>query len=309
MDISVVIVCWNGVPYILDCLESVFAQSKRDFSCEVFVVDNASTDGSVQAIRSAYPSVRIIENTENLGFAAANNQAIARACGDFILLLNPDTIVPDGSLNVLWHTILEHPEVGILAPKLLNPDGSTQPSVLRFPSLQSSITGFIRSRLHGTSKRIPKGIEGRDISYVPYASGACLLIRRGVFEQIGLLDESYFIYGEEADFCYRATEAGWKVAYAHVPSVIHLGGQSTKKQANERMYVERRKNSVRFVLQHRGRLEAYLRALFAEANLFLRYLMSGKEKKRCSYKRALSLYHHSVYPMLSQHERDDENSS
>lgn len=303
MDISIAIVCWNGLPYILDCLDSVFSQSGHGFSLEVFVVDNASGDGSVEAIQREFPRARVIGNVENLGFAAANNQAIARARGDFILLLNPDTIILENTLGLLWDTILRHPEVGILAPRLLDRDGSIQPSVLRFPSLRSNIVGFVRSWIYGTNKRIPKQAGNRDLSYVQYASGACLLIRREVFEQIGLLDESYFMYAEEADFCYRATEAGWKIGYAHAPSVVHLGGQSTKKQASERMYVERRKSGIRFILQHRGKSQALLRALLVEVNLSVRYLTSGTKKNRSFYRKTLCLFHQSVYPMLFRHRR------
>jgi GT2 family glycosyltransferase len=297
MRASIIIVNWNTQYDLCNCLRSIFRQSEDNLSLEVIVVDNASTDDSVRAVRTRFPEVRIIENTENRGFAAANNQGIRASVGKFVLLLNPDTVLWDDSLSTLWEVISEHPQVGILGPRLLNQDGSVQPSVMSFPSLFSAVKSFIRARIHGVSKIAPD--IGEDIVYVPCVSGACLLVRRDVFEQVGLLDESYYMYAEEIDFCFRANEMGWKVAYTPLTSVTHLGGQSTSQRSSE-MYVERRTSRIRFLLLHRGLLQALPVAILVEAATILKFLPLVVRRDSGAFRQILSHYHRAVYPMLFQ---------
>jgi GT2 family glycosyltransferase len=297
MQASIIIVNWNAQYHLCNCLRSVFRQSGDDLSFEVIVVDNASTDDSVRVVRSRFPEVGIIENTENRGFAAANNQGIRASAGNFVLLLNPDAVLLEDSLSTLWEVISEHPRVGILGPRLLNQDGSVQPSVMSFPSFPSVLRNFVRARTHGMSKVAPS--TGKDIIYVPCVAGACILIRREIFEQVGLLDESYYMYAEEIDFCFRASEMGWKVAYTPLTSVTHLGGQSTSQRSSE-MYVERRTSRIRFLLLHRGFLQAFLVAMLVEAAMILKFLPLVFRRDSSAFRRILSHYHQAVYPMLFQ---------
>lgn len=296
MHLSIIVVSWNVRPYLLDCLDSIFGQRGDEFSLEVICVDNGSTDATVEGLRALRPEVRIIENSENIGFAAANNQGIRLAQGKFVLLLNPDTIVLDNTLDCLLGIMLHNPQVGVLAPQLLNEDGSVQPSVMRFPSLLSSIQAYVRARIHGASKAVPPD-EGKDVSYVECISGACLLVRQEVFRDVGLLDESYVMYGEDIDFCYRVNRRGWKVGYTRLGSIVHFGEQSAR-QDPERMYVERRRSRVRFLLSHRGRFHAALAALLIEANLIVRCVGSLARHRQGTFPQILSLYHRSVCPML-----------
>lgn len=295
VQVSIVIVNWNAQPYLCNCLRSIFSQSKDNLSFEIIVVDNASTDDSVPAVKAQFPEVQIIENTENQGFAAANNQGIRVSAGKFILLLNPDTVVFNDSLPTLLEVASRHPEVGVLGPCLLNQDGNIQPSVMSFPSLPSIVKSFVRARIHGVSKIAPN--TEKEIVFVPCVSGACLLIRGEVFEQVGLLDESYYMYGEEIDFCYRLSNAGWKVAYTSLVSIVHLGGQSTK-HVLEQMYVERRRSRIRFLLLHRGFLQAFLVAILVEVAIVLKFLPLVVGRERSVFRRILSYYHQVVYPML-----------
>lgn len=297
MQISIVIVNWNARRHLCDCLSSIMKQSRSGVSLEVIVVDNASTDDSAPAVRRMFPDLKLIENTENVGFARANNQGIQLAQGEFVLLLNPDTIVLDNSLMTLLQVMRSNPQIGIVGPRLVNQDGSIQPSVMKFPSLSTTMMGFMRRRLRGGSKILPP--EGADVCYVACVSGACLMVRRVAFGDVGLLDESYLMYGEDLDFCYRVSRAGWNVAYTPVASIVHLGGQSTK-QAPERMYVERRKGRIRFLLVHRGRFQAAMAALLIEGNLILRCLASPGRHRRSAFRRILSLYHDAVYPMIAE---------
>jgi hypothetical protein len=227
--LSIIIVSWNVSDDLAQCLDSL--RDNRDVAPEVIVVDNASTDGSLGMLR-ARPEVQVIANRDNRGFAAANNQGLGAARGKYLLLLNPDTIVPAGGLAVLLRFADEHPEAGVIGPRLLNSDGSLQPSCRRFPTVKAALirhTFLERLLPHAAATReyLMADWDHRSPREVDWVSGACLLIRREAFEQVGPLDEGFYWGSEDVDYCLRMHQGGWKVLYAPQPAITHAIGRST----------------------------------------------------------------------------------
>lgn len=257
-DLSVIIVNWNTRQLLLDCLRSLVTSHLQ---LEVFVVDNASSDNSVAAVRANFPDVRVIENVVNRGFAAANNQAISQSRGRYVLLLNSDTVVLTGALERLVAFADAHPTVGVVGAQLLNGDGTLQPSWAAFPSLLSELLGKnLRSR------RPYAKIAGGMAYAVDWVGGAALLTRRAAIEQAGLLDEHYFMYSEETDWCYRIKQCGWEICYLPTASVVHFGGQSSR-QASLRMKTELYRSKLRFFEQHYGVLRRNLLLLLLHGSI------------------------------------------
>ena len=233
MDISVVIVSYNGKDLLSRCLQSLFI-STGGLQCEVFVVDNASDDGTCELVRSSHSQVILIENRENVGFARANNQAITQCRGRYVLLLNPDAQIVAGTLRDLVAFMDGCPEAGVAGPRLLNRDGSLQWSIRNFPTKANQF--FEALLLHKVIPRASRRLG--EVVYDPatysrahecdWISGAALIVRREVFDQVGVLDERYFMYSEEKDFCLRVSRAGWKTYFAPVADVVHLRGDSLK---------------------------------------------------------------------------------
>ncbi|MFN3372949.1 MAG: glycosyltransferase family 2 protein [Chloroflexus sp.] len=250
-DISIIIVNWNTRQLLLDCLTALPAAT-AGIESEVWVVDNGSRDGSVAAVAATFPDVFIIANPDNRGFATANNQAIRASSGRYVFLLNSDTIAQPESITRLVHFLDAHPEVGVVGPQLLNADGSLQPSWAMFPNLLTELTGKkIRWRRQYPTK------DGATAYATDWLDGAALLLRREVIKQVGLLDESYFMYTEEVDWCYRIKRAGWQICYLPSSSIIHFGGQSSK-QAATRMKAELYFSKLRFFAKHYGQTATLL---------------------------------------------------
>jgi N-acetylglucosaminyl-diphospho-decaprenol L-rhamnosyltransferase len=233
-DLSIVTVNWKVADLVGELLGSV-AANREGLEVEVYVVDNDSRDHIEDVIakfraRSDVP-VTLIRNDRNLGFAKANNQAIRRCSGRIVALLNPDTRVTKGGLKRMMEWMAARPDVGIAGPKLLNPDGSLQESVRRFPRLLDQALILLKLQHVWPSAPPFRKYLAKDFVYdkeqdVDQLMGAALFIRRKVFESIGLLDERFFIWFEEVDFCKRAKEAGWGVVYVPSVQVIHHGGAS-----------------------------------------------------------------------------------
>lgn len=233
MLLSICIVNWNTLGDLRQCLLSL-PGGAGELALEVIVVDNASTDGSPEMVRSEFPRVMLIRNTENMGFAHANNQALARCRGDYLLLLNSDTVAHPGAFSALVAAMEAHPRAGIGGAKLLNSDGSLQYSCRRFPTFTA---GLLRNNPIG--RLFPGNAKVQDYlmtdydhtvaAEVDWVSGAALCIRRATLEQIGLLDETYFMYCEDVDWCYRACQAGWKVCYFPEAVITHHIGRSSDK--------------------------------------------------------------------------------
>ena len=231
MKLSIIIVSFNTKKLILDCLESIFATT-GDLNLEVIVVDNDSVDDSPVAIKDNFPQVKLITNTTNTGFAKANNQGIKVSSGDYIMLLNSDTIVKPNALEILIDYLDSHPQVGIAAPQLLNPDGSIQPNGGYLPRLSNIIAWmlfiddlpFIRPWFWSYQLRYLPGF--RRTHAMGWLQGAALVLRRHTLEEIGLLDENIFMYAEDVEICYRAQKSNWQVVLFPPAQVIHAGFQS-----------------------------------------------------------------------------------
>ncbi len=232
-DVSVCIVSWNVRDDLLACLNSIYGPESR-VSFEVIIVDNASTDDTVAAIKQHYPIVKLITNEENRGFAAGCNQGIQQAGGRYILLLNPDTIVPLNALDELVSFADEHPQAGIIGPQLLYPDGRLQYSCRHFPTVAAALFRHtFLSRLVPGARSVTDYLmsnwDHNETRAVDWVSGACMLLRRELIEDIGLLDDQFFWGSEDVDYCWRAHQAGWQILYTPQPQVIHAVGHSSNK--------------------------------------------------------------------------------
>ncbi|MDI9548518.1 MAG: glycosyltransferase family 2 protein [Chloroflexota bacterium] len=260
VTLSIIIVNWNTRDLLAACLESVAAEIARmgEGEAETFVVDNASTDGSPEMVRERFPWVRLLESRQNLGFAAGNNLALQHARGESILLLNPDTIVTEGALVRLWQTLAAQPMAGITGAQLLNADGSLQVSTGVFPCLWSELPLINRrlSPLRGAF-RVKTPHEETEVQSVDWVSGACLMIKRAVVEAIGPLDESFWLYTEETDWCYRARAAGWDVLLVPQARVYHLA-RAASGQRYVLTMLHFYQSKVRFVHKHYGARQASL---------------------------------------------------
>jgi N-acetylglucosaminyl-diphospho-decaprenol L-rhamnosyltransferase len=233
IDLSIIIISYNTCNLLDECLASTHAKPCR-LALEVIVVDNASSDGSPDMVTSKWPLVTLIRNSANQGFAKANNQALRTCRGRLALLLNSDTQVRGDALEAMVTFLDSHPQVGILGPQLLNPDGTLQPSGNRMPSMFNQIWWSLPfHRIFGAeswrSRYLDHHRNYNQLIEVDEVSGAALLVRRAVWESIGLLDEEYFFYFEDIDFCTRAKKAGWRVIYLPEAKIMHYWGMSSKK--------------------------------------------------------------------------------
>lgn len=257
-DVSIIIVNWNTRDLLAGCLDSI-ERTTDGLDLEIIVVDNASTDGSRAMVRQQFPHVHLIANQENVGFAKANNQAMGASKGRYALLFNSDALATPGSIQALVRLADAKPQAGIVGAQLLNPDGSFQASHTPFPTLWQEfliLTGLgrlLRGRWYPS--RGPEEDKGPQV--VDYVGGACLLVRRQAVEEVGGLDEGYFMYAEEVDWCYRMKQAGWQVWYQPAAKVIHLGGGSSQNQRPQRE-ADLYRSRVRFFRKHYGDRAAWL---------------------------------------------------
>lgn len=234
MDLSIIIVNYNVKEFLQNLLHSI-QKAAIDISTEIIIVDNASDDGSVELIKNKFPSVNLIENKINVGFGKANNQALKFARGDFILLINPDAVVSEDTLNKMISFLKEHQDAGVAGCKILNADGTLQLACRRsFPGPWTSFT-----KVTGLSSLFPKSklfarynltyLDENKTYEVDAISGSFMMLKKEVLEKVGGFDEQFFMYGEDLDLCYRVQKAGYKVYYVHTTQVIHYKGESTKR--------------------------------------------------------------------------------
>ncbi len=259
-DMSIVLVCWNNKTYLKPCLESLYAAPLQS-SFEVVVVDNGSTDGSQAMLQSAFPDVQLIQNEGNVGLGKASNQGIEATNGRYVLLLNNDTLVDGPSLDAMVNFLDENPRAGAVGGRLLNPDGSFQAGYANFSTLTEEF--LIATRLGELFRPgYPSHEDDDQIREVGWISSACLLVRRSALDEVGLLDESYFIYGDEADLQYRLQKAGWKVHYLPHANTIHFGGRSMNRWGRRKMV-------------YRGKMLFYRKNYGFARTMALRVMLAG----------------------------------
>lgn len=241
LDIAVVVVNWNAKDDLRMCLTSLYAEALTQASCAVWVVDNASTDGSPQMVHDEFPQAALIENSSNLGFSKANNQAIARSESRYVFLLNSDAFIHAGTLEGLIAFADAHPEAGVVGPKVFNPDGSLQLSCRRFPSLGA---GFFRNTYLGrlfprnkyAQNYLMTDFDHAQTRAVDWVSGCAMLLRREMTDRIGGLDEHFYMYCEDVDICRRAWQSGSSVYYLPDACVTHAIGRSSDKDADRMIW-------------------------------------------------------------------------
>jgi GT2 family glycosyltransferase len=266
-DLTVVIVSWNTRDLLAQCLRSceTALAGVACGRCQVWVIDNASSDETASMVRAAFPGVYLVANTDNRGFASANNQALRECTSRYILLLNPDTEVHPGAFAGLLAFMDAHPEAGAAGPRLLNPDGSLQASSYRFPTLtREAWRLFHLDRFwHCSDYAMPAWPIDRP-QRVDVVQGAALLLRRDALLQVGLLDETYFMYTEEVDLCRRLVRAGWSIYWVPEAAVVHYGGQSTRLAASD-MFVRLYESKILYFRKHHGSFQTrlYKLVLFA----------------------------------------------
>lgn len=272
MDLSIIIVSWNVASLLAECLDSIAAAPVTRISpdgtsigtdgprVEVIVVDSASTDGSVAMVRERYPWVHLLTEQENVGFTRGNNLALARAQGRYLMLLNPDTVVHGDALNRLVSALDERLDVGIVGPRVLNADGTTQSTRRRFPTVATAF--FESTWLQGYA---PRGVIERftvadqpdeGTFEVDWVQGCALVARRQVYEQIGGLDAGYIMFSEELDWCRRAKDAGWRVLYLGDATITHYGGKSTE-QIETQKHIYFQESKIRYFRKFHGRAIAW----------------------------------------------------
>ncbi len=230
IELSVIIVNWNLCELIKECIHSLHSTIK-DMTFEIIVVDNASSDNSVEMLKQDFPEVITVTNNKNIGFGKANNQACKMSQGKYLLLLNPDATVLPTSVEKMLHILKTQEEVGLVGPKILNSDDTIQKACLRkYPSLIRELQYLLRLDRFLTDKRLlTSGLNYEKAQEANVISGSCMLLSRDVFEQSGRFDERFFMYGEDVDLCRSVWESGWKVLYYHKAVVQHNAHSASKK--------------------------------------------------------------------------------
>jgi len=298
-DLSIIIVNWNVSQLLRQCLYSIQAspgvsvagqESAGGYKVEVWVVDNASVDDSVPMVEKEFPWVHLIVNSENLGFTRANNQALRRARGRYLMLLNPDTRLVEDALARMLAFMEQNPTVGLLGPQLRYGDGSLQSSRRRFPTLAMALMESTLLEQWFPHNRWARAYRLEDepsdhIQDVDWVTGACMLVRRQVLETVGLLDERFFMYSEELDWCRRIAQAGWRVVYFPQAIVVHYEGKSSD-QAIAARHIHFEASKVFYFRKYHGRLQSEFLRLFLLGTYFYRLLEEGL-KFLLGHKRAL----------------------
>ena len=267
LDLSIIIVNWNTKKLLLDCLSSVYETINR-ISMEVWLVDNASTDGSVVAAKRFYPDVKIIQNPRNLGFAAANNRAFKQMCGRYAVLLNTDAVLTKGAVEAIYDFMENTPDAGMACGQLLNPDGSKQNSIANFPGLPSLLFNetllriLLPGRYPSKRKKYTSPIE------VDSCIGACLIVRKKTMDHVGLLDEDYFFFFEETDWARRIKQSGWKIYFVPTARIIHFQGRSVGHNVRSRILFYR----SRYIYLKKWHRDVYG---LAKGVIFFRLLMNA----------------------------------
>ncbi|MFN2468635.1 MAG: glycosyltransferase family 2 protein [Gaiellaceae bacterium] len=282
--VSVIVVAYNGLPWIERCLASVADGH------ELIVVDNGSTDGTLELVRERFPQARIVEQ-DNRGMGGGNNAGMRLAAGRYFLLLNSDAWAIGDAVERLADFADQHPEAAVVGPRLLNVDGTLQRSVRGFPTLWRLATEYFFLRKLGPRTDALNALYGgrfdhESVREADWLYGACLLVRRDAADAVGLFDEAFFMFSEEVDWCYRFRAAGWKVLFFPGAEVVHVGGASH----GGRMYRENVRGHLRFFAKHHGAREAERarRLLLAGVRLRARLFPRGRRETYAEAERFLA---------------------
>ena len=252
ITLSIIIVTWNTRDLLSACLASLFEHPPK-VGFDVYVVDNGSKDGTDEMVRSKYPQVTLISNRENLGFAAANNQAVEHAKGRFLLFLNSDTEIPADSLDSMIEALEQEPSIGILGPRVESPDGRLQRTCARSSSPWLEFVHLVCLETVMPGKRHNmKSWKPGEMRFVNVIQGSCLMIRRKVLEEIGNWDERFFMYCEDDDLCERCRHAGWRVGWWPQAVISHHGGAGAGA-VPDRMFLEFYRSKILFYRKNRTR--------------------------------------------------------
>jgi GT2 family glycosyltransferase len=284
-SIAVVIVNYNTRDYLRQCLATVLLEEPG----EIIVVDNGSSDGSAEMVRTSYPSVTLFDNSWNRGYGAAANQGITRCTAKYVLLLNSDTLLLTGALAALTTYLDQHPSVAIVGPRLVNPDATLQPSCYAFPG---TLKWFLHYEVSGQLiRRIPilrdyqqRAWPHSQAQAVPWVMGAALVIRRAAFEAVGGFDESYFMYCEETDLAYRLKAINWQIHFAPVATVMHVGQASTN-QYRTAMAIQHIASRLLFYRKHYSRVRFVILSVMVRGTVLAR-LLFDIYRQRIAYDRA-----------------------
>jgi N-acetylglucosaminyl-diphospho-decaprenol L-rhamnosyltransferase len=278
VDVSVVVVTFNAMPWIERCLESVRGR-------ETIVVDHGSTDGTVELVRERFPEARLVQQ-ENKGLGGGSNAGMRVASGDYYLLLNSDAWALGDAVEQLRAFAESRPDAAVVGPKLLNPDGSLQRSVRGFPTLWRLGTEYFFLRKLAPRTRALNAFYGArfdhdEVREAEFLMGACLLVRREAADTVGLFDEDFFMFSEETDWLYRFRQAGWKVLFYPGAEFVHVGGATTSQNWGP-MYREQLRGHLRFLAKHGGRREAERARRLLLASMRLRSVIFRGERRRAS---------------------------
>ena len=282
--VSIVIVNWNTRELLHRCLDSICA-TVPPVSFEVIVVDNASEDGSADMAAERFPDAVLVRNATNVGFAAGSNLGLQRASGRYVMLLNPDTEVLGGAVREMIEFADAHPRVAVVGPKLVNPDGSLQKNGRKFPVLLREvlhITKLYRFMTGLFDRKLDWGREDFNVpAQVDEVSGACMLVRRSVIDEVGTLDERFFMYYEEVDWCLRMKKAGWEVHYLPSAQVIHHWSQGAKQAGLRGSRIAYRSQYLYF-RKHHGLVQAAVLRILSWLVLLLLYAKHSVVRPRVS---------------------------
>jgi len=283
-DISVVIVSWNVAGLLADCLDSL-TRCTDGLTLEVWVVDNASSDNTVEMLRTRYPGVRLIANEDNRGFARANNQAIRQARGRFVLILNPDTVVQHGAIRSLFQFLVEHNDVGMAGPRHVNGSGNIGVAAARRFLTLNTVLWIEALGIHALPRigpclfrRLVNPYDFAVTQEVECISGAAMLVRREVLQDLQGFGETFRHYGEDLDLCFRMRAAGWKIYYHAAATIVHLVGQSSK-QAPIRCTINEVLSEEEYFVRCYGRIHGCLYRLIIQGILAPKIVAMGCLKR------------------------------
>ncbi len=257
LDVSVIIPSWNAKSYLRDCIKSIYTET-NNCRIEIIVVDNASTDGSPEMVKAYFPHIKLIINKENLGFAKGCNIGMRQANGKYVVIVNSDVILEKECIDRMFKYMEKHSEIGILGPKILGQDGMVQRSCMGFPTLWNTFcralaldTIFPRSKLFGG--QLMTYWSHNSIRSVDIINGCFWMVRQEALKRVGLLDESFFMYSEDKDWCKRFANAGWEVVFFPDAEAVHYGGASSSN-APIRFYIEMLRSNLQYWKKHHSRI-------------------------------------------------------